>query len=140
MANARKSFIRSLAAPKPVPSPVERERDCEPSSSSQPRVEGSRKRFFASLRSEEVVRPQPPAEKNAECTSSENFAVKFSLEGLLAFQNTALGIQNTKSATERKALPRKRPNYNNSKRKLLAQVSSRQKFLECVLFGWMSFE
>lgn len=142
-------FIRSLVAPGPAPETGKRsntrvapepacEPACEPSASSQPSktrvvVEDSRRIFFANLRSDKIVKPEPVTEEGEQHSerdsTSEVFSVKFTLEGLLSFQSTAAGIQKTKPSKEARPLPRKRPNYNGTKRRLLAQVTNREKFL-----------
>lgn len=147
MSDKRRSFIRSLSSAGSSSAVVEPEPADRPSASSQasklavsqqessqpskPLVESSRKQFFASLRAgESVVTHEPDTEENQPCPEIDTSeSVQFTLEGLLAFRNTADGIQRTKTAAEARQPPSKRPNYNSSKRKLLAKVVERQKFL-----------
>ena len=70
-----------------------------------------------------------PEPATSEKTSQESAAVKFTLENLQAFCDTAAGIVLGKTADEARPLRRRRPNYNSSKRKLLAKMPERTPFL-----------
>lgn len=134
-----------MRAPEPQSAQVQDvdvvQRDDAPSASScsrpaTPVVSEGRKGFFAALRVPgRRARPETEQTEPDElpATQSQSSLVRFTLEGLLEFRDAVGAVQNTKTAAEAKPVHRKRPNYNGTNRKLLAQVEHREKPLDLKL-------
>lgn len=104
------------------------------SKSSSSKVGASRKSFFARLADvegagERAERKPDPTPEQVQ-VPRKGGQVKFTIEGLLSFQDTASGILLGKTAAQTRAPPRKRPNYNSNKRKFLAHIPEREKCLD----------
>lgn len=85
-----------------------------------------RKKFISNLNS--VGTSQPPNPESE--TVKEEASAIFSLQGLMSFKDTASGILEGKTAREAKVPDRKRPNYNNAKRKFHSKMPDRMPFLD----------
>ena len=145
MSERRRKFLQSLAPANLGSEPVvsvttqpatPRDLPIVPvsSKSSSSKTDASRKNFFAQLavvggacgRTEEKQDPTPEQPQVAK----QGGKVKFTIESLLSFQDTASGIILGKTAAESREPHRKRPNYNSSKRKLMATTQEREKHLD----------
>lgn len=142
----RLQYIRSLCS-KPEPKTVEAKQEpktVEASSSSSRAVVAhgqqeksssgsSRKRHIslivASGSGEVRVEDRPQLVAESDDVKVDG-AVRFTLEGLLAFCDTSEGILSGKTAAEAKTPFRRRPNYNNQKRSFFAKIHDRAKLLE----------
>lgn len=124
---------KSVVTPAAAQPIVERMPSPCQSSSSTPAASSSRKKFFSTLVLEEEEEtsskqkpdPEQTPEQVQPPSSREIPAVKFTLEGLLAFKDTAQAIEVGKAAKDVRERVRKRPNYNSSKRRLLAKMTDR---------------
>eukprot|EP00435_Cladocopium_sp_Y103_P022346 s1099_g5.t1 len=106
--------------------------DAEASRSSSSASVSRRKRYISMLVKQEEVPVEGGSDSEPaalEKSSQESAAVQFTLENLQAFCDTADGIVLGKTAAEARPLRRRRPNYNSSKRKLLAKMPERTAFL-----------
>jgi len=161
MSERRKTFIRSLAPAEPAPkrpklatvvASRDEHADAEASSSSSSALVSQmvgakvsvsassaplsrRKMFISMLNKEKNVEPKGESDSEPEALqkpAKDAGAVRFTLEGLQAFRSTATGIVSGKTAAEARPARRRRPNYNSSKRRLLAHMPERTKFLAMV--------
>ena len=152
MSEARRRFLRSLAPSKPESKPgLAASTSSQPvtggtsaaasskdlsvpvsSSSSSSKQDGgdtTRQRYIKMLGHDAEIparREDPETDLPPSKTAP---GVRFTLEGLVAFCDTAEGIVRGKSAQESRPQARKRPNYNSTKRRFHAKVSDRAPFL-----------
>ena len=152
MSEARRRFLRSLAPSKPESKPgLAASPSSQPvtggtsaaasskdlsvpvsSSSSSSKRDGgdtTRQRYIKMLGHDAEI-PARGEDPETDLPPSKTApGVRFTLEGLVAFCDTAEGIVRGKSAQESRPQARKRPNYNSTKRRFHAKVSDRAPFL-----------
>lgn len=151
MSDKRRAFLKSLSPAKPpaTPGPTNQPEvgslvgqpsaRREQGASSTPSAEevSARKRYISKLSCPVTSgQPDPDSDPGPRDTPGKGdvgkgdvAAVAFTLEGLLAFRDTASGIMFGKTAAESRAPARKRPNYNGTNRRLLAKMTDRVRFL-----------